>query len=71
MADANGRIIPFIDDDQGEGIKDFFQNLREAEENISNMVFSRLIREQAGFPVFSTEAEARQFSKDRCEPNQS
>jgi len=25
MSDADGRMIPFVDDDQGEGIKDFFE----------------------------------------------
>jgi hypothetical protein len=71
MADANGCIIPLVDDDQGEGIKDFFQNLQEIEANISNAVLSNLVSEKAGLEVFSTEAEARQFAKSKCEPNQS
>lgn len=71
VADANGRIIPLVDDDQGEGIKDFFQNLAEIEANISDKVLSNLVLEQAGMKIFSTKAEARQFSKSKCEPNQS
>ena len=71
MADAKGIIIPMLDDDQGEGMKDFFQNLHEIEENISNTVFSGLIREQADMEIFSTETEARQFAKLKCEPHQS
>jgi len=26
MADADGKIIPLVDDDQGEGIKDFLDD---------------------------------------------
>lgn len=30
MADADGRIIPWVEDDQGEGIKDFLEEYMEA-----------------------------------------
>jgi len=54
MADANGKIIPLVDDDQGEGIKDFFRNLAEIEANISNKVLRNLVLGQAGLESSST-----------------
>jgi len=68
MASANGEIIPFVDDDQGEGIKDFFQNMHEIE---VNMNLSDLMFGKSGPIAFSTETEARQLAKLRCELNQS
>jgi len=32
MGDADGRMIPWVEDDQGEGIKDFFDILSEAKD---------------------------------------
>lgn len=39
MSDADGRLIPLVDDDQGEGIKDFFDECPP--EKQLNQLYSR------------------------------
>jgi len=62
-----------VDDDQGEGIKDFFENLAEIDANISNKVLSKLVLDQAGLESSSTahyraEKKAGTFATKRFGP---
>jgi len=42
--DANNNFIPIVEDDQGEGMKDIFQNLYEAEANMQEHLFKHLLK---------------------------
>ena len=41
MTDSDGNLIPLVEDDQGEGIKDFMDDLREAEQKISEKILEQ------------------------------
>ena len=41
--DADGRIIPWTEDDQGEGIKDFLDEYAEASRKASESLMERLV----------------------------
>ena len=50
MVDADGRIIPWTEDDQGEGIKDFLEEYAEAGRkvsiNVSEFLLEQMIKHE-------------------------
>ncbi len=41
--DADGRLIPWTEDDQGEGIKDFLEEYAEASQKVSDTIQEHLL----------------------------
>ena len=42
MSNADNELIPFINEDQGEGIRDFYSNMLEFKRETSQSLFNRL-----------------------------
>lgn len=53
MANADGQIIPWVEDDQGEGIKDFVDELAEVQARFDEAM-DRFLR-MAGEEVLTNE----------------
>ena len=48
MADADGRLIPLVEDDQGEGIKDFLDEYREASKTFEEIMQEHMKKMMGG-----------------------